>query len=177
MHSRPARCLAAYFSREGANYVNGKIVSLSTGNTQAAAEMIRSMLACDTFRIRTVNGYPMEYEPATRVAQEELRKGARPELLTGVTDMPEYDTVLLGYPNWWGTMPMAVYTFLTQYDFSGKTILPFCTHEGSGLGRSEAEIKRLCPKADVLKGLAIRGGAIGGAKPEIEKWLKNNGLM
>ncbi len=177
MRPQPAKNLAAYFSREGANYVNGRIVNLLIGNTQTVAEMIRAILTCDTFRIRTVNDYPMDYEQATRVAQEELRKGARPELLMRVQDMPGYETVLLGYPNWWGTMPMAVYTFLEQHDLGGKTILPFCTHEGSGLGRSVQEIVKLCPKADVREGLAIRGGSIGSAKPEIEKWLKKNGLI
>jgi flavodoxin len=177
MHTRSANRLVAYFSREGANYVNGKIVNLTTGNTQAVAEMISSILLCDNFRIRTVSAYPMEYEQATRVAQEELRQSARPELMSRVKDMPGYETIFLGYPNWWGTMPMAVYTFLEQYDFTGKSIFPFCTHEGSGLGRSEAEIKRLCPKADVQEGLAIRGGSVASAKPEIEKWLKKNSLI
>ena len=177
MKSRPPKRLTAYFSREGANYVNGRIVHLPVGNTQTVAEMIRSILPCDVFRIQAAAAYPREYEQATRVAQEELRSGARPELLGAVENMPGYGTVLLGYPNWWGTMPMAVYTFLGQYDFAGKTILPFCTHEGSGLGRSETEIRRLCPRADVREGLAIRGGSVGGAKPEIEKWLKRNGLV
>lgn len=177
MRSQPAKYLAAYFSREGANYVNGRIMNLPIGNTQMVAEMIRSILACDVFRIRTVNEYPMEYEQATRVAQEELRKGARPELLAHLSDAPGYKTILLGYPNWWGTMPMAVYSFLEQHDFSGKTILPFCTHEGSGLGRSVQEIMKLCPRADIREGLAIHGGKIGSARPEIEKWLKKNGLI
>lgn len=176
MRTQPAKCLAAYFSREGANYVNGKIVNLPIGNTQTVAEMIQAIIACDTFRIQTVSGYPMEYEQATRLAQEELRNGARPELLTRLISTG-YETVLLGYPNWWGTMPMAVYTFLENHDFTGKTILPFCTHEGSGLGRSVQEIIKLCPKADVREGLAIRGSGIGNAKPEIEKWLKKNSLI
>ncbi len=177
MPSRSPKRLIACFSREGANYVNGRIVHLPVGNTQMAAEMIRSILPCDFFRIQTVSAYPTAYEQAARVAQEELRKGVRPEILDRVQDMPGYGTILLLYPNWWGTMPMPVYTFLEQYDFAGKTILPFCTHEGSGLSRSETEIKRLCPKANVREGLAVRGGSVGGAKPEIIKWLEKNGLI
>ncbi len=177
MRSRSPKRLTAYFSREGANYVNGKIVNLPVGNTQIVAEMVHSILSCEIFRIQAISAYPSNYDQAAKVAREELFKGARPEILSRVQDMPGYEAILLGYPNWWGIMPMAVYTFLEQYDFTGKTILPFCTHEGSGLGRSEAEIKRLCPKADVREGLAIRGSSVGGAKPEIEKWLEKNGLI
>lgn len=177
MRSRSPKRLTAYFSREGANYVNGKIVYLPVGNTQIVAEMVLSILSCDIFRIQAVSAYPSNYDQAARMAQEELFKGARPEILSHVQDMPGYEAILLGYPNWWGIMPMAVYTFLEQYDFTGKTILPFCTHEGSGLGRSETEIKRLCPKADVREGLAIRGSSVGSARPEIEKWLEKNGLI
>jgi flavodoxin len=85
--------------------------------------------------------------------------------------MDQYDTIILGYPNWWGTFPMAVFTFLEEYDFSGKTILPFCTHEGSGLGGSERDIRKLCPEAKVLPGLAIRGGSVKNAAETIKSWL------
>ena len=89
----------------------------------------------------------------------------------------EYDTVVLAYPNYWGTMPMAVFTFLEHFDFSGKTILPLCTNEGSGMGSSERDIKKACPGAEVKKGLAITGSAAAGSKSSVERWLKANGLM
>lgn len=85
--------------------------------------------------------------------------------------MDQYDTIILGYPNWWGTFPMAVFTFLEEYDFTGKTILPFCTHEGSGLGGSERDIKRICPTATVAKGLAIHGSNVKNANETIKAWL------
>ena len=91
--------------------------------------------------------------------------------------MEDYDTVLLGYPNWCGTMPMAVWTFLNAYSFAGKTILPFCTNEGSGLGRSLTDLALLCPDARVGAGLSIRGGGVAGARPELERWLKDSGLL
>jgi flavodoxin len=91
--------------------------------------------------------------------------------------MDSYEVIYLGYPNWWVTMPMAVYTFLDSYDFSGKTIVNYCTHEGSGLGSSELDIKKLCPTAKVLAGLAIKGGTVGRADNDVAKWLKKLGLM
>ena len=89
--------------------------------------------------------------------------------------MDQYDTIIFGYPNWWGTFPMAVFTFLEEYDFTGKTILPFCTHEGSGLGGSERDIRKLCPDATVLPGLSIQGGSVKGAYDKIKSWLSKNG--
>jgi flavodoxin len=124
-----------------------------------------------------VKSYPEDYTETTDVAKEELRNKVRPELTAKVNSMDLYNIIYLGYPNWWGTMPMAVYTFLESYDFSGKTIIPFCTHEGSGIGSSERDIKRLCPNAKVLSGLAIRGGSVGKADKELEGWLKKLGLM
>jgi flavodoxin len=94
-----------------------------------------------------------------------------------VADMDSYDVVYIGYPNWWGTMPMAVFTFLDAYDFSGKTIVPYCTHEGSGLGSSKRDIKQLCSTAKVLAGLAIKGGAVGRADKDVANWLKKLGLL
>lgn len=111
------------------------------------------------------------------MSKEELRANARPVLTGTVADMDSYDVIYLGYPNWWGTMPMAVFTFPESYDFSGKTIVPYCTHEGSGLGSSERDIKKLCPTAEVLSGLAIIGGTVDGADNDLANWLKKLGLI
>jgi flavodoxin len=135
------------------------------------AKKIQELTGSDLFRIETVEIYPKDYTETTRVAKDELNGNARPELTGTVDDMAAYDVIYLGYPNWWGTMPMAVYTFLESYDFSGKTLIPFCTHEGSGLGHSERDIKKLCPKAKVLPGLAIRGGSVKSADDMIKSWL------
>ena len=171
------RILVAYFSRKGDNYVNGKIVNLPIGNTDVIAKMIQEMTKSDIFRIETVNAYPLEYEATTEVAGKELREKARPKISSQVKDMASYNVVLLGYPNWWGTIPMPIATFLSEYDFSGKTIAPFCTNEGSGLGRSVNDIKHLCPQSIILDGLAVRGGDVRNAQNEASMWLSELGIL
>ena len=164
--------LIAYFTRAGMNYVGGEIANLTEGNTEVAAKMIQKLTGADMFRIDTVKSYPEGYQETTEVAKQELRQNARPKLTGYVDNMADYGVIYLGYPNWWGTMPMAVFTFLEQYDFASKTIIPFCTHEGSGMGNSENEIKKLCAGARVLKGLPIRGGSVQSAENDIAEWLK-----
>ena len=110
-------------------------------------------------------------------AKKDLRAKARPELVSVPDSIDEYDTVVLAYPNDWGTMPMAVFTFLEKFDFSGKTILPLCTNEGSGMGGSERDIKRTCPGADIRKGLSITGSAAANSKGALQRWFTENGLM
>ena len=168
-----SKSLIAYFSRKGNNYVAGSIVNLPVGNTEVAAKKIQKLTGSDIFQIKTVKSYPEDYTETTNVAKEEQRKDARPELTETVDNMDSYDVIYIGYPNWYGTMPMAVFTFLEAYDFSGKTIVPFCTHEGSGMGSSERDIKNLCPNAKVLSGLAIRGSSVDRADNDIADWLKN----
>ena len=168
--------LIAYFSRQGDNYVGGSLKNLPVGNTEVAAKMIQKLTDADIFRIATVKEYPTDYTKTTEVARQELRQNARPELSRDVDNLDGYDVIFLGYPNWWGTMPMAVWTFLEKHDLSGKTILPFCTHEGSRMGHSESDIKKLCPHATVLNGLSIRGGSVRGAEKEISTWLRESGL-
>lgn len=169
-----SKSLIAYYSRKGQNYVSGSIVNLSVGNTEIVAKKIQDITGSELFEIDTVNAYPADYTETTRVAMDEKRQNARPVLTGAVGNMDDYDVIYLGYPNWWSTFPMAVFTFLESYDFSGKTIIPFCTHEGSGLGNSERDIKKLCPTANVLSGLAIRGGSVRKADNDIINWIKNN---
>lgn len=164
--------LIAYFSRAGENYVNGAVRSLAKGNTEVVAEMAADITGGELFRIEPVRTYAADYTACTEEAAEEKRTGARPELTRLPESIDGYDTIILGYPNWWGTMPMAVYTFLEAFDFSGKTILPFCTHEGSGLSGTERDIALACPTADVLAGLAIHGADAAQARPAVERWLK-----
>ena len=167
--------LIAYYSRAGNNYVGDKIMNLSVGNTEVAAKMIQKLTGSDIFRIDTIKNYPADYNETTEVAKQEQRQNARPELTGHVDNMADCNVIYLGYPNWWGTMPMAVFTFLEEYAFSGKTIIPFCTHEGSGMGRSESDIKKLCSDASVLKGLPIRGENVQKAESDIVDWLRNLG--
>jgi len=167
------KTLIAYFSRSGNNYVGGSILDLPVGNTELAANLIAELSGDDLFKIDSVKAYSKDYNTCTEEAKKELRAGERPELVSYPESIQDYDTIVLGYPNWWGTMPMPVWTFLEKFDFSGKTILPFCTHEGSGMGGSESDIRKLCPGADVKKGLAIPGSSVKNAGKDIAMWLNN----
>ncbi len=128
------------------------------------------------FHIESVTAYPKDYTDTTEVAKNELRAKARPKLKGQVKNIGAYDVIFLGYPNWWGTMPMPVFTFLESYDFSGKTLVPFCTHEGSGMGHSEKDIVKACPKAAVLKGIAIQGTSASSADSTVLSWIDNLGM-
>ena len=172
-----SKTLIAYYSRKGQNYVAGKIENLAVGNTEAVATKIQKITGGDLFEIDTVKAYPVDYTETTHVAAAEKRANARPELTTRIENMDAYDVIYLGYPNWWGTFPMVVCTFLESYDFAGKTIVPFCTHEGSGIGNSERDIKKLCPKANIITGLALRGSNVGKADNEIINWIKKLNLQ
>jgi flavodoxin len=171
-----SKCLIAYFSRPGNNYVNGTIVNLPVGNTEVVAKMIQEMTGGDLWHIEVVNSYPADYTETTEVAQQELHTNARPKLTRHLESMASYDVIFLGHPNWWGTMPMPVFSFLEEYDFAGKTIAPFCTHEGSGQGRSLTDIRKMCPRSTVFEGLAIRGGEVKKAQNEVAGWLREMGL-
>lgn len=143
-----------------------------TGNTREIASQIHKNVGGDIFEIATVNPYPLDYDALVDQAKKEQVDDYRPELATKVENMDSYDVVFVGYPNWWETMPMAVFSFLEEYDFSGKTIVPFCTHEGSRLGRSVEDIKRLCPQSTILDGLAVRGSEVKNAQDEVSEWLR-----
>lgn len=147
-----------------------------TGNTRAIAEQIRSRVGGELFEVRTTHAYPEAYRATTDQARREQDTNFRPTLTAHVADLAGYKTVFIGYPNWWGTLPMALFTFLESGDFSGKTLIPFCTHEGSGLGRGPADIAKLCPGATTLTGLAVRGGRVSAAQGDVDKWLKNINL-
>lgn len=173
------KSLVAYFSRAGGNYAGGNIVNLSRGNTEIIANKIKEFTNGDIFQIRTPNPYPDDYRKTVEIAKEELNNDLRPELAEMLDSINDYDTIYVGYPNWCGTMPMAVFKFLESYDFSGKTIVPFCTHEGSGFGGSIYDIQRLCPDSKILEGIAVRGSDAGSpdAHKKVELYLKEEGLI
>lgn len=148
-----------------------------TGNTKSVAETIKYNVGGDIFEIVTVEPYPDDYDEVLEQVRKEQSEGYKPELMSGIEDMDKYETIFVGYPIWFGQLPPPVTTFLTEYDFSGKTIVPFCTHQGSGLGRSESEIKELCLNADVLDGLAINGGNSNNSQSAVEEWLENSDLL
>lgn len=163
--------IIAFYSRADENYVNGLIKTLKTGNTEVVAGIIKELTDADLFKIEQVQPYSKDYNECIAQAQADQKKNARPELKKYPENFDNYDVIYLGFPNYWSTMPMAVFTFLEHFDFSGKIIKPFCTHEGSGMGSSVSDIKKLCPAAKVEKGLAIHGGSVEWAKKDIEKWI------
>ena len=163
--------LIAYFSRADENYFSGQLKTIPVGNTEVVARTIQSLTGADLFKIEMKAPYAADYNTCIAQAQKAQRAGARPELTAWPETLDGYDAIYLGYPNYWGTMPMAVFTFLEHYDFTGKTIHPFCTHEGSGMGRSEADIRRTCPGAVVTPGLAVHGSNAGKAEGDVRKWL------
>lgn len=163
--------LVAFFSRRDENFVNGTLKNLEIGNTEIAASVIKRLTDADLFQIEPQQAYSKDYNTCIAEARKDQRSDARPELKSWLDSLDGYDKIYLGYPNYWGTMPMALFTFLDHYDFAGKTIKPFCTHEGSGLGSSISDIMRLCPTAVVEKGIAIRGGTAEQSVKDIQKWL------
>jgi flavodoxin len=152
------KILVAYFSH--------------SGNTREIANQIHKSVGGDIFEIQAVKPYPHDYDAVVQQARQELDSGYKPELKTKVKNIKSYDLVFIGYPVWWGTFPAPVKTFLSEYDFSGKTIAPFCTHEGSGLGRSATDISKLCTKSTVLDGVAIRGRDVKTAQNKVSEWLR-----
>lgn len=166
------KTLIVYFSHNQENYVSGTIQDLKIGNTKVVAEKMQDILKCDIFEIKPMYAYPYHYHECTEIAKKELHHNERPKIINIVPLFHDYDTIYLGYPNWWGTMPMCVWTFLESYDFTNKVIYPFCTHEGSGFGNSIQNIKELCPSSQVKEGLAIYGSQVQESDYTIKQWLK-----
>ena len=149
--------MIAFYSRAGDNYFGGAYRRIAVGNTEKAAGMLADLTGGELFKIEQEQPYSEDYQTCIAEAKADLQKRGRPEVLNLPDDLGAYDEIYLGYPNYWGTMPMAVYTFLESYDFSGKTIVPFCTHAGSGLAGTVESIKGICAGASVSDGLAITG--------------------
>ena len=167
-----AKTLIAFYSHAGENYVNGCVRFLKRGNNEVIVDKIKAALPdAGIFRIETVKKYKEDYYELIEEAKQELRAKARPELSAKVDNMDQYDTIILGYPNWWGIPPMAVFTFLESYDFSGKKIVPFCSHEGSGLGGSIRQIAQTVPGANLTAGVAIHGAEAAHCDREVNQVL------
>lgn len=162
VNAESAKVLIVYYSR--------------TGNTGEIARQIQARIGGDIVEIQTVEPYPDDYRATTRQAQEELNSGYRPPLKTKVENITSYDVIFVGSPNWWGTVATPMMSFLAQHNASGKTVIPFITHEGSGLGRSSEDIAALCPNSRVMEGLAVRGGNVKTAQNEVAAWLRKLGM-
>ena len=163
--------LIAFYSRADENYISGTLKNLSVGNTEIVAETIRDLTGADLFKIEQVVAYSESYNICIEEARTDKQKNVRPKLKNCISSIDEYDVIYLGFPNYWCTMPMAVFTFLENFDFSNKIIKPFCTHEGSGMGNSIDDIKKTCPFAVVESGLALYGSRVSREKSSIKEWL------
>jgi len=170
--SENKRVLVAFFSRTGENYGVGNITK---GNTHIVAEMIAQQTGGELFEIKPEKPYPDQYEPCTEVAKEEKEANARPAIKADKA-IDDYDTIFIGYPIWWGDAPMPVYTWIEKHDWQGKTVIPFCTHEGSGLGDTETLIGRACKGATIGQGLEMTGTTAqkhqDKAQKTVKQWLE-----
>lgn len=153
---------------------------IEEGNTAIIAKMIAEQTGADTFEIEAVNAYPETYDGLLEVSRQERSDNARPEIAGTVDNMEDYDIVFVGYPNWWGDMPMIVYNFLESYDFSEKTVIPFCTHGGSGLSGTESTIEDITG-AEMMDGFDIAGEAAQNqrdkASEAVTEWLREGGFI
>ena len=169
--------LVVFFSKSGNQYSVGNV---QKGNTAKMAEIIADKTGADIFEVKVKNDtYPTEYEPLTQMAKQEQENNFRPEIIGKVENFSDYNTVFIGSPVWWGDMPMALYTFIESYDWDGKTVVPFVTHEGSGLSSIPVNIKN-ATKAKVLNGLAVYGHEAQNepekTKTKVDNWLSENKL-
>ena len=175
--STNSKILVAYFSRVDENYGVGYI---QKGNTHIIADIIAAKTNANLFEIKKTEPYPARYEDCKPVASREKATNARPALTATVSNMDDYDVIFLGYPIWYGDAPMPVYTFLESYDFSGKKIIPFCTHGGSGLSGTEQRLMLACPNAEILPGFAISGTTAQNnpqqAETKVSAWLTRIGM-
>lgn len=170
------KVLVVYFSHTGENYAVG---SITKGNTCIVAEFIAEATGGELFEIVPVHKYPHSYNDCIDVAKKEQSAAARPAIVGDIA-VEDYDTVFIGYPNWWGDMPMAVYTFIERHDWQGKSVIPFCTHEGSGLSNTEKRLAGACKGATIGKGLAMYGSTAQNSREQAKKsvltWLARAGF-
>jgi len=159
MKSSSINTLVAYFSW--------------SGNTRMIADQVNQFVEGDLFEIQPVNEYSKNYSEVLERGKQEIRSGEKPTLIEMPTSIEEYDMIFIGYPNWWSTFPAPILSFLSEYNFAGKTIVPFCTHGGGGIGRSVKEIAKLCHKSIVLDGFSINGYAVDSDNQEVTKWLSS----
>lgn len=183
-----SRILIVYFTRADNVKQDDKLDAVSSasitkngdtiiGNMKIMADYIKETTGGEEFSIKTELSYSQDYDETTDQAKKEQQDDTRPKLISQVENMEEYDIIFLGYPNWWGTIPMPVFSFLESYDFTGKTIIPFCSHEGSGLGSGVSDIEKLCPDSVILEGLAICGSKVNESKNDITEWIDSLGIL
>ncbi|MDO5859803.1 flavodoxin [Methanobrevibacter sp.] len=163
--------LVIYFSRSGENYFGGVLKNIEKGNTEVIAEYIQEFTGADLFKVEPAIEYPLDYMECIDVAKKEQQNDARPEIKETLEDISAYDTIYIGFPNWWGTLPMPMFTQLESLDFTGKVVKAFVTHEGSGFGSSKKDIAKLCLGAEIKNGLSIPGADVYDVKDTVKAWV------
>jgi flavodoxin len=167
-----ANNIILYYSRKGENYVNGSVKNLSKGNTEIVAEFIQDAVGGDLFEVDTVERYAEDYYACIEEAKKELNDNVRPELREYLDSIDEYDNIFVCGPCWWGTFPMAIFSQLERLDFTGKKVMAVMTHEGSGLGSCERDLKKICTGATFGKGLAVHGADAAKSEGTVAAWAK-----
>lgn len=172
---KTGKVLVVYFSHAGDNYAVGNV---EVGNTKKIADLIAEETGADEFEVVAEKNYDMPYAELTELAKQEQEAVEFPPFKGEVDSIGQYETVFVGGPVWWGTYPQVLFTFFSKYDLNGKTLIPFTTHEGSGLGRCVEDLQEAYPDATVKKGLAVRGSdaQAGKADGEVKEWLKELGF-
>jgi len=170
--NKKGKTLVVFFSHAGENYSVGNI---EVGNTKIVADYISEITGAEQFEIVADKDYDMPYMELIEVAKQEANNGELPAMVGGLEHLDQYDTVFIGGPVWWGTYPQVMFTFFRDYDLNGKTIIPFTTHEGSGLASCVDDVKEAYPNAVVKPGFAIYGHEVRSGRAKVEKWLKGLG--
>ena len=165
------KTLVAYFSRAGQNHTPNGLQFLEKGNTEIVAEIIAKHTGCDVFKIDMITPYSEDYKECVGQAVADWKGGVRPVIHEFTLDINKYDTIYVGYPNYCGTMPMPVWTFLESQDLKDKHIYPFCTHEGSGPANSMQDLKTLCPNSIIEEPFDLKGSTVKESEDKIVAWL------
>ena len=167
-----SKVLIVFFSHAGENYSVGNV---KVGNTKLVADEIQKRTGGDEFEIVAEKSYDMPYSQLIEIAKEEAKRGEKPAFKGEVKNIEQYDTIFIGGPIWWGTYPQVMFTFFDKYDLNGKIIIPFTTHEGSGLANTVEDVKRAYPKAKVMEGFAVYGHEVRKSMQKVDLWLKGLG--
>ena len=167
-----SKVLIVFFSHAGENYSVGNV---KVGNTKLIADEIQKRTGGDEFEIVAEKSYDMPYSQLIEIAKEEAKRGEKPAFKGEVKNIEQYDTIFIGGPIWWGTYPQVMFTFFDKYDLNGKIIIPFTTHEGSGLANTVEDVKRAYPKAKVMEGFAVYGHEVRKSMQKVDLWLKGLG--
>ncbi|MBR0462060.1 MAG: hypothetical protein IJJ00_05055 [Erysipelotrichaceae bacterium] len=166
------KTLVAYFSYIGETELNRQVVEINKGHTEIVAEKIARMTGADLYKIEPVTPYPKKYDDIVAIVRKENEENPKVEIRNLLPSIAEYDTVYIGFPIWYRTYPRVVASFLSNYDFTGKTVKPFCTNDEGSFGIALLELKSQLKGADVKPGIAIHGADVNAADDKLEAWVR-----